>query len=880
MLNFLYTLIIFPIEQIIDFCYVFFFKAFKSHGISIMGVSIAVSTLVLPIYLMAEKQQKAEREKQQQMKGEADIIKAVFKGDKRYMLLSTLYRQHNYHPIYALRNSIDLFIQIPFFIAAYHFLHNLPSLDGQSFSLIKNLGSPDGLLGGIHILPILMTLINCVSAAIYTRGFPLKDKIQLYGISAVFLVLLYNSPAALVMYWTCNNIYNLIKNILLKTKHAGKIIFILSSSLVIGLSVYLLFFHHGSIKRRILTVFIAVIAQLFPVWKRAAIFIKKKLSLENTTLELPGKIFFLSSITLFLLIGLVIPSNLIASDVAEFSFLEPFSSPLPYIGITLLQSAGLLFWLMCMFFLLEKKTRTTITFLLTVISGIFLLNSFVFPGNYGYMTPDLRFDLFTNDSRVSIIINIFSMLFICILFSILLALKNKKIVVSFQSIIVVALLCFGIMNIIKINGEFQNQKRKAAVQEVSYSNPEKIYTFTRTGKNVLVIVLDRSTARFVPHLFLEKPELLESYNGFVYYPNTITLGTPTNLGMPCIFGGYYYSPLEMLKRSGQTPSQKYNESMLVLPRILAEANFGVRVQNQPYMDYSLYGEFNAIKAEPDKNYSSYYFQNEINDIKPRDLYTILYNNLLRFSLFKISPLFLRLAIYDNSYYLSAIFGSYYHHGTIDSYISLFYLPEQTAITDKNDNFASMLVNQLTHHPAFMQLPDYKPSGLLLVDRGEGPFAKYDDYHVNMSAFLLLARWFDFLKENDVYNNTRIIIVSDHGRDKFPIPLPDRIILPNGKDFDKYNALLMVKDFNANFELQTDNSFMTNADVPHIATAGLIENVTNPFTGAELPIRKTNDAVVASGSIQALLIGKKNDPWFHVRDDIFELKNWSFVTIEE
>ena len=114
MLNFFYTLIIFPVEQIIGIIFVSLLRIFRSPGISIMGVSIAVSTLVLPIYLMAEKQQKAEREKQQQMKGEADTIKAVFKGDKRYMLLSTLYRQHNYHPVYALRNSIDLFIQIPF----------------------------------------------------------------------------------------------------------------------------------------------------------------------------------------------------------------------------------------------------------------------------------------------------------------------------------------------------------------------------------------------------------------------------------------------------------------------------------------------------------------------------------------------------------------------------------------------------------------------------------------------------------------------------------------------------------------------------------------------------------------------------------------------
>ena len=37
------------------------------------------------------------------------------------------------------------------------------------------------------------------------------------------------------------------------------------------------------------------------------------------------------------------------------------------------------------------------------------------------------------------------------------------------------------------------------------------------------------------------------------------------------------------------------------------------------------------------------------------------------------------------------------------------------------------------------------------------------YHVNMAAMLQLAAWFDSLRENGVYDNTRIIIAADHGR---------------------------------------------------------------------------------------------------------------------
>ena len=219
MLNFLYTLIIFPIEQLLGVCYTFVFRISQNPGLSIIGLSILVSTIILPLSFIAEKQQQAEREKQKQMQRMKDNIKAVFKGDKRFMMLSTLYRQHNYHPVYALRSSLGLFIQIPFFIAAWHFLNNLELLNGHAFLFIKDLGVPDRLLGGgINLLPILMTLINIVSGVIYTKDLARQDKIQVYGISVLFLVLLYNSPAALVLYWTCNNIYNLVKNMLFKTK--------------------------------------------------------------------------------------------------------------------------------------------------------------------------------------------------------------------------------------------------------------------------------------------------------------------------------------------------------------------------------------------------------------------------------------------------------------------------------------------------------------------------------------------------------------------------------------------------------------------------------------------------------------------------------------
>ena len=74
----------------------------------------------------------------------------------------------------------------------------MEALKGQSFLFIKDMGAPDRLfaIGSfyVNILPIAMTAINIIAGAIYTKGFATKEKVQIYGMALVFLVLLYNSP--------------------------------------------------------------------------------------------------------------------------------------------------------------------------------------------------------------------------------------------------------------------------------------------------------------------------------------------------------------------------------------------------------------------------------------------------------------------------------------------------------------------------------------------------------------------------------------------------------------------------------------------------------------------------------------------------------------
>ena len=161
-------------------------------------------------------------------------------------------------------------------------------------------------------------------------------------------------------------------------------------------------------------------------------------------------------------------------------------------------------------------------------------------------------------------------------------------------------------------------------------------------------------------------------------------------------------------------------------------------------------------------------------------------------------------------------------------------------------------------------------------------AQVDHYHANIAALLQLGKWFDYLKKNDVYDNTRIIIAADHGRglEQFDDLIVDKYHL----DVEAYNPLFLVKDFGSTGNIKTDYSFMTNADTPSLATSGLIENPVNPFTGEKISSdeKYEHPQVITTSYHWDITInnGKTFDTsdgnFYSVHDNIFDDNNWELI----
>ena len=216
----LYYSIIRPLELIYEFIFSVSYRVSGNAVFSIVILSITVGLLSLPLYNRADELEKQQKSKKASMKYWTDFIKKKFKGDEKVMMLQTYYRENDYRPTDELKESVSLLLQIPFFIAAYRMLSAALVLKGTSFGPIADLGAPDGMIRmgsmAVNLLPVLMTAINIVSGTIYSKGMGIRAKLQLYITALVFLVLLYKSPSGLVLYWTLNNVFSLLKNIVSK----------------------------------------------------------------------------------------------------------------------------------------------------------------------------------------------------------------------------------------------------------------------------------------------------------------------------------------------------------------------------------------------------------------------------------------------------------------------------------------------------------------------------------------------------------------------------------------------------------------------------------------------------------------------------------------
>ena len=202
----IYQFTIYPIECVYKVLYLALSEALDSYGLALVFLSVVTHTLIRPLTDGAERFQADEKNIQSVLAPQLAEIKENFSGAEQHKKIQRLYKRYAYHPVLAIRSAAGIILQLPFLMAAYFMLDNLPNIIGESWWIISDLSEPDELLGGVNLLPILMTAINLVGA-FFVKDFSRRDKVQAAIVAILFLILLYDAPSALLIYWTCNNFW-------------------------------------------------------------------------------------------------------------------------------------------------------------------------------------------------------------------------------------------------------------------------------------------------------------------------------------------------------------------------------------------------------------------------------------------------------------------------------------------------------------------------------------------------------------------------------------------------------------------------------------------------------------------------------------------------
>lgn len=608
---------------------------------------------------------------------------------------------------------------------------------------------------------------------------------------------------------------------------------------------------------KITVILIVVIISLIALFRLLEYFREKKTN--GITNKDNGIKFYISiMVCLSVFMGLYIPINII--QLSPLEFFTNHRTPIQLLINTFLIYCGLFCIWMTLFYLISPRFLRkieTIFWCTYLFSGI--INYFLFNRNNGFISSLLVYDKLPNSSFQNILLGTVILLVSLTLCIFIISKKNiiSRItkIISFISLVFFAMSLTCLINIVGVT------TRADIVMSEDKIEYEPILPLSTEGQNVVVIMLDKAVTGYIPYIFEDKSYLVEQFDGFTYYPNTLTFGRCTDLASPALYGGYEYTPLNMNKRDSETLVSKHNEALTVMPLIFSENGFSVTVCDPPYAGYqripdlSIYDKYPNIKAyntsgvylsDIEKN-GDYYYDNQQQDA------------FFWYSVYRtINPSLERL-IYNGGTYNSLKSNDFLFKPFVDEVSVLNGLSKLTDIKKDDSNNYIIMKNETTHEPAHLSIDgveDYKLAGDIdynSIDKTINGVSlhfydqiSYDFYVTNMIAYIELGNYFDYLREQGVYDNTKIIIVSDHGNDLGQF---DDRIFSNGMDMERYSAVLMVKDYYATGFSKCDD-VMSIGDVPTLATDGIIDNPINPFTKNPInsAMKKEGIIVTTSGKV--------------------------------
>ena len=184
-----------------------------NYGWSIILLTILIRLLIYPVSHAGLKSMKEMQRVQPKMKE----IQAKYKkygndlSKKQEMNkeIQELYKKEGVNP---LGGCLPMLLQMPIFFAFWSLLLNVIELRHAGFMFwIHDLSAFDPY----YVLPVLMGITQLISQVITPSTGDANQRRMMYLLPIVFTVFLAKAPSGLIVYWTTNNLFQIVQQFLI-----------------------------------------------------------------------------------------------------------------------------------------------------------------------------------------------------------------------------------------------------------------------------------------------------------------------------------------------------------------------------------------------------------------------------------------------------------------------------------------------------------------------------------------------------------------------------------------------------------------------------------------------------------------------------------------
>ncbi|MBR3637995.1 MAG: hypothetical protein IKN45_08795 [Lachnospiraceae bacterium] len=285
--------------------------------------------------------------------------------------------------------------------------------------------------------------------------------------------------------------------------------------------------------------------------------------------------------------------------------------------------------------------------------------------------------------------------------------KKEKIIFAINGIIGVLLVVSLIFAFIKAPGDVISRKQ-------FYLSGEEQFTIGK-DKNAVLLIADAVDNKYIKQILEEEPGFMDDFNDFTIYTNTCSVYDMTNTSIPQMLYGY---------------TQKADSENAV--------SFLKRFTNQGYRNLFFYYEKASEMNEDPKPYISNYVFTKVTESILDVNYKMIRDGFVRMSLYRLCPCILK-----------TIFGRM----DINFDYCILYNGGKDELVVDNQDFKNKL------NLSYNELSDR----CFIYQHITGIHFPCDDYYQGTKESLdIFKEYLRQMKELGVYDNSLIIIASDHG----------------------------------------------------------------------------------------------------------------------